>query len=317
MRNSITFQRHSSTRSQGFTLVELLVVIAIIGVLVALLLPAVQAAREAARRTQCLNQCRQIGLAIHQFHDVSKQLPPSRIDDTFLTWAGVILPYIEQAAIADQIDPLVRFDDQPDVVRLTPIEFYLCPSRVHEDPTVAAFGSPPGIKGDYVSVSSTWFGNAAWGRHFDGAFIYGETFPKSSAVKTSWKSKTNFRRIEDGLSQTIFIAEGSYWMSERASIYDGDDNPGGILGDGEYPAIPYFETPSGATVPVPARSNQRPHPIATSLEDEATWVGSEHPGIVHVVMGDGSGKGLNKDTDILVLEALVTRAGAETFDSPF
>ncbi|MEO2044953.1 MAG: DUF1559 domain-containing protein [Pirellulales bacterium] len=316
MRNHITFQRRSSSKSRGFTLVELLVVIAIIGILVALLLPAVQAAREAARRTQCLNQCRQIGLAIHQFHDIKKMLPPSRIDDTFLTWAGVILPYIEQVAIGDLIDPLVRFDDQPVEVRETPIELYLCPSRQHEDLLVAAFGSPPGIKGDYVAVTSTWFGAGVWGRNFDGAFIYGKTFPQNSAVKTSWKSDTNFRRIEDGLSNTIFIAEGSFWMSERASIYDGDDNPGGILGDGEYPAIPDFIAPSGASVSVPARPG-RAHPIATSPEDEGAWVGSEHPGIVHVVAGDGSGKGLNKETDILVLEALVTRAGAEVFESPF
>ena len=94
----------TSRRVGGFTLVELLVVIAIIGILVALLLPAVQAAREAARRSQCLNNCRQLGLAFHMYHDSTNELPPSRMKERFFTWAGVILPYMEEAAIHDSAD---------------------------------------------------------------------------------------------------------------------------------------------------------------------------------------------------------------------
>src|SRR5688572_11114254 len=87
----------------AFTLVELLVVIAIIGVVVALLLPAVQAAREAARRAQCANHLKQLGLAGQNFHDVRLFLPPSRLgnnpsnpDVNWVTWAVIIMPYIEQ-----------------------------------------------------------------------------------------------------------------------------------------------------------------------------------------------------------------------------
>ena len=80
--------------NRAFTLVELLVVIAIIGMLVALLLPAVQSAREAARRTQCTNNVKQIGLAIHNFHDARKILPPCRIVEHHATWALVILPWV-------------------------------------------------------------------------------------------------------------------------------------------------------------------------------------------------------------------------------
>ncbi len=88
----------------AFTLVELLVVIAIIGVLIALLLPAVQAAREAARRLQCSNHLKQVGLAVHNFHDTQRGLPPSHIGPySRVTFWFLILPYIEQQAIYDSI----------------------------------------------------------------------------------------------------------------------------------------------------------------------------------------------------------------------
>ena len=88
---------------RGFTLVELLVVIAIIGVLIALLLPAVQSAREAARRSQCSNHLKQIGIAVHNFHDSRDALPPSNFYGNFrVTFWGFIYPYIEQQPLWDR-----------------------------------------------------------------------------------------------------------------------------------------------------------------------------------------------------------------------
>src|SRR5438067_5518108 len=84
--------------SRGFTLVELLVVIAIIGVLVALLLPAVQAAREAARRMKCTSSMRQLAIGLHNFHDVNSSFP--KYTDTSVGWPPLILPFIEQQALA-------------------------------------------------------------------------------------------------------------------------------------------------------------------------------------------------------------------------
>src|SRR5690606_2156512 len=93
-----------SRTHQGFTLVELLVVIAIIGVLVALLLPAVQAARESGRRSQCVNNLRQLGIAAQNYHDVHKELMPGARSCCWGTWQTFILPYVEQAQLADLYD---------------------------------------------------------------------------------------------------------------------------------------------------------------------------------------------------------------------
>ena len=110
----------------GFTLVELLVVIAIITILVVLLLPAIQSAREAARRVQCLNNLKQIGLALLAYHDASGSFPPGshwnraagadpdRVNEERLSenWVILILPFMEEQALYDRFD-LTQYITQP------------------------------------------------------------------------------------------------------------------------------------------------------------------------------------------------------------
>jgi prepilin-type N-terminal cleavage/methylation domain-containing protein len=90
----------------GFTLVELLVVIAIIGVLIAMLLPAVQAAREAARKMQCSNNLKQIGIAVHIFHNSHNAVVPSCVFNSGPTFFGLIYPYIEQPVLYEMLNTI-------------------------------------------------------------------------------------------------------------------------------------------------------------------------------------------------------------------
>ena len=129
-------------RVRGFTLIELLVVIAIIAILIALLLPAVQQAREAARRTQCKNNLKQLGLALHNYHDVFSTFPPahtrtqsaSPATGALTTWRGfsahaMMLPYIEQANLYSQLNFNTYFDEASNTTaRRTVIPAFQCPS---------------------------------------------------------------------------------------------------------------------------------------------------------------------------------------------
>ena len=156
---------------RAFTLVELLVVIAIIGILIALLLPAVQAAREAARRMQCSNHLKQIGLAVHNFHDSRKGIPPSNyFDHNRSTMWGLIYPYIEQTALYDILlgnygaGPLTTWPGMWNHATMTQemrnslgsVPTYKCPSKRSSGVAVTSNDVPekPGPQGDYAYVVS-------------------------------------------------------------------------------------------------------------------------------------------------------------------
>ena len=142
MRSSRPDPKSARAAHSGFTIIELLVVIAIIGVLVALLLPAVQQSRSAARRMQCLNNLKQIGLALHSFHDAHRAFPPARLildvsrpadtsammpgldEPSWLVWT---LPFLEQKALGDKWDVYAPYLNHPAAVRNQALPVYLCP----------------------------------------------------------------------------------------------------------------------------------------------------------------------------------------------
>lgn len=229
-------------RSSGFTLIELLVVIAIIAILVALLLPAVQQAREAARRTQCKNNLKQIGLALHNYHDIYNTLPPGVVHKFgnqavaamgSYGWGTFILPQLEQQNLFQTIqangvdlDALLRNTANAaarDYAVFTKLPFYRCPSDTAPDqntrrewdaPYSQFFGGRPVhlSTSNYVGVSgSRWSTPEDW--IVNGRDPYG----------TFWgDSRVQFRDITDGLSNTFVVGERDWrlgwaanWIGQR------------------------------------------------------------------------------------------------------
>lgn len=140
------------TKGRGFTLVELLVVIAIIGILIAILLPAVQSAREAARRSSCQNNLKQLGLALHMFHDVHKVFPasgwtqsgPGNPAGKYVGWRPLILPYIEHENLKQLYKlKLNWWEGTNPTVGAVPVSVFRCPSTPSRPDVLSAVAKPP------------------------------------------------------------------------------------------------------------------------------------------------------------------------------
>ena len=300
-------QRASARRA--FTLIELLVVIAIIAILVALLLPAVQQAREAARRTQCKNNLKQIGVALHNYHDIHQSLPPGyqmvhegvpEVDEgsNGAGWAARILPMMEQRNLYDLFDANVGVD-QPvnEEFRMTSLDMYLCPSDIGPETWEIAEEDDPDTKitelarANYVgNYGSTEFeghdhGNAGGGHAHDDEGGPGP-FRDNAVVR--------FRDILDGTSNTFFVGErrtlnGTDWFSTWVGVIEhGEEAPIRILGITDH-------TPN--------------HPDL-HFDDFS----SQHPGGSQFLMGDGHVKFISENIDLHAYQAMSTVAGGEIGD---
>ncbi len=204
------------TNHRGFTLVELLVVIAIIGILVALLLPAVQAARESARRSQCVNNLKQFGIAMHNYHDTFKALPPAGFLDAglssgptglnsadILDWSeqARLLPYFEQGNLSNMINFNLTWDKPVNIAAaMVKVPLFICPSDAGTMIPPSA-GSQLNYYGNYGN--NILRGQPTWPQFAGTANASmpapNGAFPFGVAVK--------FADIRDGLSQTTAFSE--------------------------------------------------------------------------------------------------------------
>ncbi len=283
----------------GFTLVELLVVIAIIAVLIALLLPAVQAAREAARRTSCLNNMKQIGIAMHNYHDSHRCLPPGWIGLETATglplaegepgwgWATFILPQLEAENLAQVLHHESSIlAPENSAVLLHNIDTFRCPSDRGENNFELKSETAPGTTvakvaaANYVGVFGTIEIHTCEGLAAgieckgDGTFYH--------------LSATRFSNIRDGLSHTMLVGErssGHGYSTWLGVIPEGAEAMARILGIADHP----------------------PNYADGHLDDFR----SEHPGGANFVLGDGSVRFVSDQTPLNIYHALATRAGDE------
>jgi prepilin-type N-terminal cleavage/methylation domain-containing protein/prepilin-type processing-associated H-X9-DG protein len=324
---------------RGFTLIELLVVIAIIGILVALLLPAVQKVREAASRVQCKNNLRQIGLALHNYHDRNLSFPPAYksaigpggpADDTGpgWGWASFILPDLEQGNLYRQI----QFDkDIKDPVnktaRMSPLRVFTCPSDdalpvftvdVLNDPT-SNYSTPlKDINGDPVKVAHASyvgiFGNPEI--TVDPGFLITSNPARGLDHQGMFYRNSQIRmaQVTDGTSNTLFVGERSANLAYATWT-------GAVTGGQVPPKIPdpFGFGPEGAPVLVLGHtgdaSDVPPHtPNSPVNHVDDFW--SRHAQGVNFLFVDGSVRNIDNLIDPSLWWALGTRAGGEEVSSP-
>jgi prepilin-type N-terminal cleavage/methylation domain-containing protein len=286
----------------GFTLVELLVVIAVIGILIALLLPAVQAAREAARRASCRNNLKQIGLAVQQYAEANRHLPPPTTGRQFEPLGGVfvaLLPYLEEAARYSTYEPTKNVTDPVNLpITGQPIDVYVCASMGLPRPVPLSACGEKLAYGSYMISSRTDYANYL---ALDGAFAN----PQDDGQYT-----LGFQHITDGTSKTLLVGETNYSLS--GWLWSGCGELDGSLKGGDQTwAQGYWAYAWGHMADQFPELYNNSHEYKTPISNRVFR--SDHSGGVQFVMLDGSVHFLATNTFAQVRRALVTRAGGETY----
>ena len=320
-REGFGMTRYRAVEKRGFTLVELLVVIAIIGILIGLLLPAVQMVREAGRRIQCANQLKQQVLAMLNYEDAHKNLPPGFNSPGMTMWSGFILPQIEMNTLYEKIDingPWSNFTatspDNPAALSVH-IALFQCPSanidRVQYDPLVDAERVPCCYLACASGLNNRESGAKPWCGmdEFNG-------LPASDGIFYQ-NSETRLAEITDGLSNTVMIGETLPDQTLFNDDYSG--NPQKVdhwyIGSGElatYTEIGAFNSAEcseclGSTA-CPINSIKD---LNSPANDKELSFGSEHPQGTNVGFADGHIRFVNDQIDAATWSALGSRQNGE------
>lgn len=327
--------------SKGFTLIELLVVIAIIAILIALLLPAVQQAREAARRTQCKNNLKQLGLAMHNYHDVFNRFPHNHgrlvqvpnVNQQFadFSWLYMILPYIEQAPLYGQIVTSPVALGTPDrnhnalgvnaQLRRTVIAGFLCPSNempsVRPNQTHGGYrwnGASEAAGTDYVgSLGHVWSGWKDCGAVPD--FPGSTLFVRGSNPGTPW---VDGEQAHEQINYNgVFRQSGSWGIRD---IVDGTSNTVAVFenmhyrgGNGvnfRFDASQYSSWISPLHAVHNLRNpinNRNPAWMQGENDLRCESPSSRHTGGIQVCLADGSVKFLSENIDNLLRYRIAVR----------
>lgn len=324
-------------RRRGFTLIELLVVILIIGLLIAILLPAVQAARESARCMHCRNNLKQIGLAMHNYHDVQKSFPPGAVS-TYIAgnmngwnipgrtnWAISLLPYLEQTAIAEKYHH--EADNHAPInaaVREQAVPVYLCPSdiTIDDEPRVPGYGLAYRDKAKYHTGSYRGMAGRAEPPYTfiadNGTWVYSGFYPLYNA-HPEWKGLLHivgrpgplssceaFATIADGTSNTIAVGErhGTPDEPQRDTFWA-------------------FSTAMSLSDANPNPANLAVTPKFWSCYKDWTYDrpcqfgwGTYHSGGLNWLLCDGSARLLSRTMDMTVFCSMATIAGGEVVSEP-
>jgi prepilin-type N-terminal cleavage/methylation domain-containing protein len=314
----------------AFTLVELLVVIAIIGILVALLLPAIQAAREAARRTQCLNNLKQMALAIVNYESTRKAFPRGRwnidpndtskhnVPDRTIaksnehSWQVVVLPYVEEQNIASQYDLKQSWFSTNNRLAVSyPLAVFLCPSVPETSRFDPLFTSDPKpAAGDYGCTNGV--GSNSWSAAVATLGPYptpeaGYQADEGSHVigvlhKVFARSPSRNKDVIDGTSKTVLVAE-SAGKPDAYSYGAKGDSLGRLVpvsaGNG------WADPDSGFTV--------NATPVINTHNDAEIY--SFHSSVAGMCFADGAARFISDSTDPAICVAIITRAGGESVGS--
>ncbi len=311
-----------SYRRRGFTLIELLVVIAIIAILIALLLPAVQQAREAARRTQCKNHLKQLGLAVHNYHDVFGLFPPGCIrgggpstgfgyatNNETSTWTFMVLPYIDQSPLYNRLN-FSTTNWYPGTVFTTPncdfakdvIPPFTCPSDPNSGKPLfnaswACIGGTVNAGGSFASMNYAAMADSRNRINPSGYSSCGNCYPRTDGDGLMFnRSRTGVRDVLDGTSNTIIFAEVSggpnadqgWEWAWSGPLVDTRVTPNG---PGTWPGDKTFLNPRETNFPQGASSY--------------------HEGGLQVGMSDGSVRFLSENINYGTYVALASRQNGE------